>query len=161
MLGAPTTQLALLKALVSLFTSSLDASVSFGEPLELQSGDYLAVGVTDPEAAGKSSAASSSIDWATVMSPDGYSESGEIMCAAISTAGTDDLETVADSAYAILAAAVNAIRSNYTATNGTNLLGVPGLWELRLSSVELPVLAPGEFNATAYLLFRFSFQALT
>ena len=157
----PTVQLALLKALVDLFKGVTFASVSFGEPVALQSGDFLAVGISDPEAGGRSSAASSSIDWSTSMTPDGYAESGEIMCAAISVSGSDDLELAAESAYAILSAAVGAIRDNYTATQGTNLLGVEGLWELHLSSVELPVLVPGEFGATAYLLFRLAFQALT
>lgn len=157
----PTVHLALMRALVALWSGSVDASVSFGEPVALQSGHFLAVGVTDPDAAGKSSAASSTIDWASSMTPDGFAESGDLMCAIVAIDGSDDLEAVADAAYSILADAVNAIRDNYTATNGTNLLGVPGLWELRPSSVELSVLAPGEYGATAYLLARFAYQALT
>ena len=160
-LPIPTVQLDLLKALVSLLGNLPDVNVSFGEPRALQSGDTLAVGVTDPEAAGKSSAASSTITWGTSMTEDGYAESGEVMLAAVSTSGGNDLTEVADRVYRILGEVVAAIRSNYAATNGQNLLGVAGLWELRLSAVDLPVLAPGEYGATAYLLFRLAYQALT
>lgn len=158
---SPTVHLSLLRALYALWSGSVSASVSFGEPVALQSGNFLAVGVTDPEAAGKSSAASATIDWASTMTPDGYAESGEVACAVVVIDGSDDLEPVADAAYGILAEAVELIRNNYTATNGTDLLGVTGLWELRLASVELSVLAPGEYGATAYLLFRLAYQALT
>ena len=147
----------LLQAMVERFGAGLDASVSMGMPTGTESGDYLGVGVTDPEAAGRpASAYNSSIEWSTSIAPDGpFDEVGEVSLAAVSVRGDDELDQAIKAVHDIFDQVVAVTREQWA---DHDMFGVPGLWDLKPSGAELNT-AQLDIGATAYLLIRFSFQA--
>lgn len=145
----------LLNALHDGIAGTSPAQVSFGEPEGFTSGDFLAIGVTDPGAGRPTQSANSQTDWAALSMGSGYDETGEIACSAWSVNGSDDMQEVVAKAYARLSEVLAYIRANYT---DTNLLGVQGLWELRLAGHELQTFRT-DGGCIAYLLFRLAFQA--
>lgn len=147
----------LTKALRDLLSSKLEASVSIGLPNGMSSGDYVALAVTDPEAAGRpASAYTSDFEWADSVAPTDLKVSGEVSLAIVAVRGDDDLEAACDAVEAILDQIDAEVRG---AWSSHDLLGVPGLWDLRLSSTEANT-TPLDGASFAYLLARYTFQAL-
>ena len=134
-----------------------DVEVSLSDPAGLSSGDYLGIGVTDPEANSPSVAATGNIEWRTSMTRDGFDDVGDISLSAWSVNGSDDMAEVIANVFAISAAVGRFVVDNYS---DVDLLGVTGLWELHLSSYELSTFRI-DGGCTAYLLFRLAYQATT
>ena len=147
----------LLEALRERFDARLDASVSMGLPTGIESGDYVGVGVSDPEAAGRpASAFTSSLEWAASIAPTGpFSESGEVALAAVASRSDGELNDAIEGVWAIYTQMVAVLRELWS---DHDLLGVVGLWDLKPSGVELNT-AQLDGQAVAYLLIRFSFRA--
>ena len=147
----------LLEALRERFDARLDASVSMGLPTGIESGDYVGVGVSDPEAAGRpASAFTSSLEWAASIAPTGpLSESGEVALAAVASRSDGELNDAIEGVWAIYTQMVAVLRELWS---DHDLLGVVGLWDLKPSGVELNT-AQLDGQAVAYLLIRFSFRA--
>ena len=147
----------LLEALRERFNARLDASVSMGLPTGIESGDYVGVGVSDPEAAGRpASAFNSSMEWSTSIAPEGpFDEDGEVSLAAVASRSDDELPEAIKSVYAIFNQMLAVLRELWS---DHDLLGVVGLWDLKPAGVELNT-AQLDGQAVAYLLIRWSFQA--
>lgn len=146
----------LIAALVAQLTTVLPGvSVTTGLDSGIRSGPALAVGVIDPEAKTPTTGATSTIEWSTSMSTDGFNESGDLSLAAIVTSGSTDLEDAISQAYGILSDVIGYLRSSWS---NHDLLGVEGLWDLHVTSTELtPALS--DSGCVAYLLFHLAFQA--
>ena len=135
----------------------IDAEISLSDPAGLSSGDYLGIGVTDPGANAPSVAATGGTDWRTSMTWDGFDDVGEISLSAWSVSGSDDMSEVITNVFALRSAVGEFVIDNYS---DMDLLGVTGLWELKLSSYELSTFRV-DGGCTAYLLFRLAYQATT
>lgn len=115
-------------------------------------GDFLMVGVSDPDIEGADSGADAQQDWATVGLQGARSEQGEITCAALSWNGDGNAKAARDSAYATVAAVETFCRNDPD-------LGIPTLlWNSALTSHQLTQ-NQDEGGALAMVIFRIAFQA--
>ena len=132
-----------------------DVQVTVGLPVGLNSGDYLGIGIVDPEDAKSRSSYNSTITWATDMTVDGFDEVGELALAAVAIRGSDDLSEPISAVYSILSDLIAWLRSKWSASD---LLGIKGLWDLRVSNLDMTTYQ-NEFGCAAYLQIRLAFQA--
>lgn len=146
---------ALIDALVTGATAALpDTRVSDGIGATDDPGDFLMVGVEDPDLEGAAYSAEAKQDWAAVGTDAPRDEQGEITCVALSWNGNgpEGAKQARDGAYAIAAAVEDLLRA-------TPALGVPQLlWTGFGSSSQLSQ-AQGSGGASALLVFRITFRA--
>lgn len=114
-------------------------------------GDFLMIGVEDPDTDNAAFSADTKQAWAHANYTT-RDESGEITCVALSWNGNGDQKAARDGAYAIAAAVETFLRANPA-------LGVTGLlWTGFGSSSQLSQ-AQGTAGAAAQLIFRIDFRA--
>lgn len=103
---------AVIDALVDLARDVLtDVSVYDGFGLSEDPGDFLMIGVGDPDSSTLDKAASSAQGW-TYANTTTRDEEGDVTCAALSWNGDADQKTARDSVFAITAALEDALRAN-------------------------------------------------
>lgn len=145
----------LVDAMVALAAAALPATtkVSDGPDVSNEPGDFLMVGVDDPDAG-----TTMFVSAVTSQKPGPFGlnrprdEFGEIICAAQSWNGDGNAKTARDAVYAITAALENLCRTNPS-------LGVPGvLWTGYGSASQLRQ-GQTPAGARADLIFRISFRA--
>lgn len=145
---------ALIDALVSAATTALPSvRVSDGIGATDDPGDFLMIGVEDPDLEGAAFSAETKQDWAHANYT-ARAETGEITCVAVSWNGDgpEGAKAARDGAYAISAAVETLLRANPS-------LGVDGLlWTGFGSSSQLSQ-AQGDGGASALLVFRINFRA--
>lgn len=143
----------LIDALVSTSRTALpDVNVYDGVSVTLDPGDYLMVGVEDPDLEGAVFSADTRQEWATVGTGAPRNEEGDVTCVALSWNGDGDQKVARDAAYAIAAGLEDALRANPS-------LGVSSLlWTGFGSSSQLSQ-AQGKGGASALLVFRIHFKA--
>lgn len=139
---------ALVEALAGLLP---DFTVSDGFPLELHTGDYVAVGVDDPQGTSPAPSANSTIDWAGAHRAIGLNEAGEVTCAAWAWRGDADARSARDAVYVALSAIQAHLRADVSA-------GVDGIWSSWIAWTQLSQ-DQTEQGANALLIFRVGFKA--
>ena len=143
-------------ALVALAQASVTgATVYDGVGVSDDPGDYLMIGVSDPDGTSANDrAATSAIDWANINYTAG-AESGDVMCAAMSWSGDTSpagVKAARDAVYAVIEAFGIALRANPS-------MGLPNLLWTRLGKThELTQLQAPE-GALALALFSVHFEA--
>lgn len=143
---------ALIDALVEQATAALpDVNVYDGFGVTADPGDFLMIGVEDPDAEDAAFSADARQEWANANHTT-RDESGEITCCAVSWNGDADQKTARDGAYAITAAVETCLRE-------TPALGLDNLlWTGFGSSTQLSQVQ-GDSGAAAMLVFRIAFRA--
>lgn len=142
----------LLDALVSAFQElAPDFTVSDGFPLEWNTGDFLAVGVDDPQASSPAPSARSDAEWAGAHRSMGLNESGEVTCAAWSWRGDADTREAREAVYGALSAVQDYLRDPVG-------MGVDGLWSTWLAGTQLSQDQTPD-GALVLLVFRVGFKA--
>lgn len=149
----------LIDALVAHAESMVDATVSDGLPLEYGTGTYLCIGVDDWDAGANTDAGSSTKSWST-SSDRRQEETGSITAMAWAQDGSYESKTVRDQVFEVLNTIDAWLRAQVNSTSGPNLLGVPGLWDVRTGGVERFNQVMTEEGARAVLRFSISFQAV-
>lgn len=115
-------------------------------------GDFLMVGVSDPDLEGADTGADARQSWATVGLQGARNEEGEVTCVALSWNGDGDPKAARDSAYVTVAAVETFCRNDPD-------LGIPTLlWNSALTSHNLTQ-NQDEGGALAMVVFRIAFQA--
>lgn len=149
---ATSTVPALIDALVSTFTSELTGlRVSDGMGVTDDPGDYLMVGVEDPDVDGFSSSAEVSQEWANANYT-GRDETGDIKCAAMSWNGDGDITAARTAVYASLGLVETVLRQDPS-------LDLPDLlWTGFGGSLQLNQIQD-ENGAVAMVLFSIHFRA--
>lgn len=104
---------AVIDALVTLARSVEGVTVYDGLGTLGEVGDFLMVGVDDPNTPNEAQSADSQQDWAS-SNPSSIDEVGQITCAALSWNGDTDQKAARDAAFATCNALATAIRSNPT-----------------------------------------------
>lgn len=142
----------LIDALVSAATTALpNAIVSDGFGVTDDPGDFLMIGVEDPDTEDAAFSADSRQEWANAN----YTvrdESGEITCCAVAWVGENNQKAARDAVYAISAGLEDMLRANPS-------LGVDGLlWTGFGSSTQLSQVQ-GNHGAAAQLVFRINYRA--
>ena len=143
---------ALIDAVVAAARTNLpDTNVFDGFGNTSDPGDFLMIGVEDPDTDDAAFSADTKQSWANANHTT-RDESGELTCAALSWNGNGDQKAARDAVYAITAAVETFLRDNPP----LNVAGV--LWTGFGSSSQLSQ-AQGDGGAVAQLIFRIDFRA--
>lgn len=103
---------ALIDAIVTTARASLpNLRVTDGWGVSSDPGDYLMIGVEDPDVDGYAETASSKQEWANANYTS-RDEEGDINCVALSWNGNSDMKAARDAVYANVAALETALRQN-------------------------------------------------
>ena len=148
----------LIDALVGGAPANIPGGVNVydGFPDALESGDALMIGIDDYDGRTKASAGSSTEEWATLSCPR-IDETGSITCVALSQNGNRDPKAARDAVYAIHADLRTWLRSLLTGT--PDVLGVSGVWDLRVGGVDELNQSQDGNGATALIRFSIAYQA--
>lgn len=142
----------LIDALVAALPTLLpDFTICDGFPLELHTGDHVAVGVDDPQGTSPAPSARSDIDWAGAHRAIGLNEAGEVTCAVWAWRGDADAKSARDAVYVALSAIQAHLRADVS-------VGVDGIWSSWIASTQLSQ-DQTEQGANALLIFRVGFKA--
>lgn len=153
-MASPDVLPALIDALVLQATAAITtATVYDGVGVSDDPGDYLMIGVDDPDGPDWARSASGTRDWETVGLQNDITEIGDIACAALSWNGDGDQKAARDAVYAIGEALAGICRT--TPTMGLDRL----LWVLYGGNWDL-LQVQNEYGALARLEFQLHFQAL-
>lgn len=145
---------ALIDALVTQATAAITAATVYdGLGVSDDPGDYLMIGVDDPDGPDWAKSASGTRDWETVGLQNDITEIGDISCAALSWNGDGDQKAARDAVYATAEALAAICRA--TPTMGLDRL----LWVLYGGNWDL-MQVQNEYGALARLEFQLHFQAL-
>src|SRR6185503_1586429 len=98
-------------ALFALGQSIESVTVVDGFSLSKDPGDFLMIGVDDPDNANSAQSADSQQNWAS-NNPGSVDETGQVTCAALSWNGNGDPKAARDAAFATCGAFATALRSN-------------------------------------------------
>ena len=143
---------AVIDALIALGNTLPNINVHDGVATTLDPGDFLMVGVEDPDIEGAAFSADGSQDWAW-MGPDApTSEEGDVTCVALSWNGDGDAKLARDTAHTIITGLLDAISADVT-------LGIPYLLHARFGKSIQFSQAQGEGGASAYFIFRIHYSA--
>lgn len=144
---------ALIDALIAAADTALpDTLVSDGFGVTDDPGDFLMIGVEDPDTEQSAFSADTKQEWATADRSGVRNEVGEITCAALSWNGDGNQKAARDAVYAITAELEDALRA-------TPALGLSGLlWTSFGTSTQFSQ-AHDATGAVAMLVFRIAFQA--
>lgn len=151
--------------IVSIVPSLIDALVAgardlFGDALTVcdgfevgeDPGDYLMVGVDDPESPESAFAANVDQDWASIGARS-RDESGHVTCAAMSWNGDADLKAARDGVYATASAFGEMLRNSPALGLDPELLWTSFGTSMQLSQSQV------ESGAIALLVFQVAFRA--
>ena len=143
---------ALIDAMVSAFVTALPGvKVYDGYGASDDPGDFLMVGVEDPDLEGFAFSADVRQDWANANYTS-RSEEGDIVCAALSWNGDGNQKAARDAVYATQAGVETALRNNPS-------LGLANvLWTSFGTQAQLSQ-AQSHEGAVALLIFRIFFRA--
>lgn len=130
----------------------LGVNVSDSDPIAMDVGDWLCIGVEDPEGPTPHHTADSSQEWSGATRALGLDETAFITCSAIAWSGDDDVKTVRDRVYAILAGLTALIREDPR-------LGIPGVVRIVVASTDLTQGVAAEGGTFARLVFRLAVKA--
>jgi hypothetical protein len=136
---------ALIDALVAA-TGGYDGLAVTDEP-----GDFLMIGVDDPDTEGGAFSGESRQSWANANST-ARDESGSITCAAYSWNGDGDQKTARDAAYVLVEALASVCRA-------TPALGLSTLLWVDFGSDANLQQFQGEWGASALVVFTVAFRA--
>lgn len=143
---------ALIDALVDAAETALpDALVLDGLGVTDDPGDYLMIGVDDPDADGGAFSASGRQQWANANHTT-RDESGEVTCAAYSWNGNGNQKAARDAAFTMVEALASACRTNPSLDVST-LLWTDFGSDTNLSQFQ------GEWGAAALVVFTVAFRA--
>ena len=146
---------ALIDALVTQLTAALpNVLVIDGVGVTENPGDFLMIGVEDPDQESAAFSADVRQSWAG-LGAKARDEEGEITCAALAWTGNSDptaQKAARDAAYAILATVENTLRTTPT-------LGVAGVRWVSFGTQLTLSQAQGTAGADALVVFRINFQA--
>lgn len=146
----------IIDALVSLADAALPDTVTVydGFGVSDQAGDFLMVGVEDPDRNDAASSADTSQSAATMGTPRNRNETGTVTCAALSSNGDGDQKAARDAVFAIAAAVASACRANPS-------LGLTGYQSLVAEYGSDQRLMQNQFEdgAEAVLIFAVRFRA--
>ena len=144
---------ALIDALIAAATSAGVENVLDGVSLsgDAQAGDYLMIGVDDPDSEGDAFTGSSRQSWANANHTT-RDESGEITCAAYSWNGDCDQKAARDAAFAMVETLASACRTD-PSLGLSSLLWTDFGSDLNLSQNQ------GESGASALVVFTVAFRA--
>lgn len=143
---------ALIDALVAQARTNLtDVNVFDGFGVTADPGNFLMIGVEDPDTEDAAFSADTRQAWANANYT-ARDESGDITCVALAWNGDGNQKSARDAVYAIATAVENFLRANPS-------LGLTGLlWTGFGTSSQLSQ-AQGEAGAAAQLIFRVEFRA--
>lgn len=143
---------ALLDALVALFTAALPTVTVFDGPglSDATGGDYLFVGVADPDSDGGDNAVESTVEWAGLGKSARY-EQVVVRCAAVSWSGDEDVRARRVAAFAMFAAVEQALTSDPSVGDVARFGGLATEHQLRQNITEN--------GAEAWVQFALSFTA--
>lgn len=142
---------ALIDALVTAFDAAMTTTVYDGYGVSDDPGDFLMVGIDDPDSDDWANAASVKQDWAQANHT-ARSEEGDIVCAALSWNGDGSQKVARDAVYATQASVETVLRANPS-------LGVTSvLWTSFGTNAEFRQIQ-GKHGAAALLIFRIFFRA--
>lgn len=141
-------------ALVTLSAAALPSvKVYDGFGLSDDVGDFLMVGVEDPETQGFTTSASAGQNWHDTGQDGKRDDTGDVTCCALSWNGNGNQKTARDAAFAIVAGVEGLVRENST-------LGLDDLlWAEIGQQIELHQ-AQDDAGAAAWVIFRVQYQAL-
>lgn len=140
----------LIDMLITVLTGALpDVTVTDGVPTGMDPGDYLMVGVDDPDVASWDSADTTQT-WANATMT-GRNEQGTITCAIATWTGDAAPKACRDRAYAIGGVVQTLLRDK-------TQLPIPGLWKTSFASHRLQQ-AQNDDGSTALLTFQIEFNA--
>jgi hypothetical protein len=144
---------ALIDALFTRATEALPDTVVYdGYGVSEDTGDYLMIGVDDPDGPDWARSANVSRDWAETGLEAGVNEEGDITCAALSWNGDAEQKAARDAVYAIAEGLAAICRPDPT-------LGLPTLlWVLYAGQSSL-MQNQNEYGAVALLEFQLHFRA--
>lgn len=128
-----------------------------GFPMGLESGACLMVGVDDYDGSTKAAAGSSTEEWAGRTLAALVDESGSITCVALAQNGAHDPKLARDEVYAIHSELRAWLRSELT--GGPTVLGVAGVWDLRVGGVDELNQSQDANGAAALIRFSIAYQA--
>lgn len=144
---------AVIDALVALASDALTTvQVYDGYGVTSEPGDYLMVGIDDPDGESGGFAADVRQEWAAVGPGAPRNEEGDITCCAVSWNGDGDQKAARDGAYAIADALAAAIRAEPS-------MGVPTLLSAGPGTTSQLMQDQGQTGAGALLVFRIHFRA--
>jgi len=133
-------------------------TVCDGLPMEVNSGDYLAIGYDDySSTALRAASGSSSEDWAGATMGSGIDETGTITCAAWSQNGNRDAKAARDATYDIHSSIRSWLIAELTGT--VTALGIPGLWDVRVGGVDELTQGQDANGAWSFIRFQIIYQA--
>lgn len=139
----------LIKALRDAATAALpDVTVTNGLSREWNTGDYLMVGVDDPDGL-KAQASDSSHEQQTNNDRD---QDGRLTCVALSTNGHADQDDAMDAVYSIMGTVDMMLRSGAVTVAGVKF------WQLDISDESYSQNIP-DLGTSALLVFRIHFVA--
>lgn len=143
---------AVIDALVAAATTALpNIKVYDGVGDSQDPGDYLMVGVDDPDGTRPANAADSMQDWANATGT-ARNEHGDVTCAAVSWNGDGDPKAARDAVFATAAAVEDLLRANVS-------LGVPTLLWTSYGTATKLTQASNSTGALAQLVFRVHYEA--
>ena len=148
--------------LIDALVTTAEALTGDGNPLEgvlvldgfgvtEDPGDFLMIGVDDPDSDDPAFSADVKQDWANATYT-AVDEEGDIACAVLSWSGDTDQKTVRDRVYAITAAVENMLRANPS-------LDLPTLLWTKFGVSSQLTQNQDEQGALALLVFRIHFRA--
>jgi hypothetical protein len=142
---------ALIDAMVATFDAALSANVYDGYGNSDDPGDFLMVGIDDPDSDDWADAATTKQDWANANYT-ARSEEGDIICAALSWNGDGNQKAARDAVYATQAAVETALRANPS-------LGVSSVLWTSFGTDASYRQIQGQHGAASLLIFRIFFRA--
>lgn len=144
---------ALIPALVTAFGAAGAASVRDGFGPSDSPGDYLMVGVDDPNAIGPTASATSDQSMATMGTRRSRDEVGDVTCLALCWNGDSDQKAARDAVFAMTAMVEATLRADPTVG------GVPGLLWAEYGTRLTLTQNQDEDGALAWLVFLVHFKA--
>jgi hypothetical protein len=149
----------LIDALVTVAVDALpEVTVCDGLPQQLNTGAYLCIGVDDWDAGTSVVAARASHEWADLSGRE-VDEDGTITAMAWIQTGSTDAKPARDAVFAIHAAVKECLRAAVDGAHSPDVLGVAGLWNLRVGGVDEFSQPQSEDGVLALLRFPIVFQA--
>lgn len=145
----------LIDALVTQADAALTTvNVSDGLLVSDDPGDYLMIGVDDPDGPSPANTAEATQDWGPMRpSPSSRNEQGTITCAALSWNGDGDAKAARDAAFTTAGAVSTLLRNDPTLGLSPTLL-----WARFGSTLELSQTQDDD-GASALVVFRVAFHA--
>lgn len=145
---------ALIDAMVTQATAALPSVRVFdGFGVSEDPGDFLMIGVDDPDGPKPANTAAGTLEFATMRTPpSSRDELGELVCAALSWNGNADPQAARNAAHATVDAVDTFVRANPTLGLGPSLL-----WT-KVSSYDFSQQQDGD-GAQAVLVFHLGYHA--